>query len=71
MPLSNSGHGGYANMNEPYSNQAYSSSQWLEKEQARSRRSKWIVSFISFPLYTAYRIASPSRAAARPPCRLA
>ena len=71
MPLSTGQHSGYANMDAPYSNQEYSSSRWLEKEQARSRRSKWIVSFISFPLYTAYRIASPSRAAARPPCRLA
>lgn len=30
-------------MDTPYSNQAYSSSQWLEKEQARSRRSRWVV----------------------------
>ncbi|KAI0760940.1 glycoside hydrolase [Trametes elegans] len=34
---------GYSNVDAPYSNPAYSSSQWLEKEQARSRRSKWIV----------------------------
>ena len=44
MPLSSGHNGGYANMNAPYSNEAYSSSRWLEKEQARSRRSKWIVS---------------------------
>ena len=45
MPLSTGNHG-YSEMdaNAPYSNAAYSSSQWLEKEQARSRRSKWIVS---------------------------
>ena len=59
MPL-NQHQQGYSNMEQPYSNQAFNSSAWLEKEQARSRRSKWIVSFISFPLYTAYRIASPS-----------
>ncbi|KAI0822552.1 glycoside hydrolase [Trametes gibbosa] len=34
---------GYSNMESPYGNAAYSSSQWLEKEQSRSRRSKWIV----------------------------
>ena len=44
---------GYSDMSYPYSNQAYSSSQWLEKEQARSRRSKWIVSGPF--LYTALR----------------
>ncbi|OBZ72004.1 putative glucan endo-1,3-beta-glucosidase btgC [Grifola frondosa] len=39
MPLNE----GYSNMEEPYGNAAYSSSAWLEKEQARSRRSKWVV----------------------------
>ncbi|KAI0661806.1 glycoside hydrolase [Cubamyces menziesii] len=34
---------GYSNVEYPYANAAYSSSQWLEKEQARNRRSKWIV----------------------------
>ncbi|KAH9856667.1 glycoside hydrolase [Lenzites betulinus] len=34
---------GYSNMESPYGNAAYSNSQWLEKEQSRSRRSKWIV----------------------------
>ncbi|KAI0707189.1 glycoside hydrolase [Earliella scabrosa] len=34
---------GYSNMDAPYSNQAFSSSAWLEKEQARNRRSKWLV----------------------------
>ena len=27
----------------PYQNGAYSSSQWLEKQQAGSRKSKWLV----------------------------
>ena len=44
MPLSTGQHSGYANMDAPYSNQEYSSSRWLEKEQARNKRSKWIVS---------------------------
>ncbi|KAH9949946.1 glycoside hydrolase [Amylocystis lapponica] len=33
----------YSNMDAPYSNQEYSSSQWLEKQQAGSRKSKCIV----------------------------
>ncbi|CAL1717012.1 unnamed protein product [Somion occarium] len=42
MPLSTSG---YSNMetNAPYRNPEYSSSQWLEKQQSSSRRSKFIV----------------------------
>ncbi|KAI0351693.1 glycoside hydrolase [Trametes cingulata] len=45
MPINNSYNQaqGYSNVEAPYSNAAYSSSQWLEKEQARNRRSKWIV----------------------------
>ncbi|KAI0649474.1 glycoside hydrolase [Trametes meyenii] len=45
MPLNNTYNQaqGYSNMESPYGNAAYSSSHWLEKEQARSRRSKWIV----------------------------
>ncbi|KAL6301328.1 glycoside hydrolase [Sparassis latifolia] len=35
--------GTYSNLDSPYSNAAYSSSQWLEKQQASSRRSKYIV----------------------------
>ena len=40
---------GYNNMDtgESYSAPAYSSSQWLEKQQASSRKSKWIVSHAS------------------------
>ncbi|KAL1940239.1 hypothetical protein VTO73DRAFT_9191 [Trametes versicolor] len=34
---------GYSNVDSPYGNPQYSSSQWLEKEQSRNRRSKWIV----------------------------
>ncbi|KAI0368823.1 glycoside hydrolase [Pilatotrama ljubarskyi] len=45
MPLNNTYNQaqGYSNMETPYSNPAYSSSQWLEKEQSRNRRSKWII----------------------------
>ena len=37
---------GYSNMDSgaPYSQPAYNNSQWLEKQESRSRRSKWIVS---------------------------
>ncbi|EMD33983.1 glycoside hydrolase family 17 protein [Gelatoporia subvermispora B] len=35
--------GGYANMESPYNNSAYSQSQWLEKQESRSKRSKCIV----------------------------
>ncbi|KAI0749740.1 glycoside hydrolase [Daedaleopsis nitida] len=45
MPLSQ-GHSqqqGYSNVGNSYSNDAFNSSAWLEKEQSRSRRSKWIV----------------------------
>ncbi|TBU42763.1 glycoside hydrolase [Dichomitus squalens] len=48
MPLNNpaynySGQQGYSNVDAPYSNHAFSSSTWLEKEQARNRRSKWLL----------------------------
>ncbi|KAI0787490.1 glycoside hydrolase [Fomes fomentarius] len=42
MPL-NSNQRGYANVDAPYSNQAFNSNAWLEKEQSRSRRSKFLV----------------------------
>ncbi|OCH93041.1 glycoside hydrolase [Obba rivulosa] len=35
--------GGYTNMESPYNNSAYSQSQWLEKQQSRSKRSRCIV----------------------------
>ena len=47
MPL-NQHQQGYSNMEQPYSNQAFNSSAWLEKEQSRNRRSKWIVSLLFF-----------------------
>lgn len=34
----------YANMDGPYGRSEYSNSQWLEKQEARNRRSKKIVS---------------------------
>lgn len=42
--MSSNNHG-YSNMNggSPYQEPAYSGSQWLEKQESRSRRSKWIV----------------------------
>ncbi|KAI0696290.1 glycoside hydrolase [Cerioporus squamosus] len=46
MPLNNaySQHQqGYSNVDQPYSNQPFNSSAWLEKEQSRSKRTKWIV----------------------------
>ena len=70
---------GYSNMDAPYSNQAFSSSAWLEKEQARNKRSKWIVSRPPFIL-TIPRLGYPlvgeclgmsvvvAAAAAPPPC---
>ncbi len=51
MPLNNA-YGqqqqGYTNVDQPYSNQPFTSSAWLEKEQSRGKRSKWIVSLLSF-----------------------
>ena len=50
MPLNNPAHDfstaqqGYSSMDAPYGNQAFSSSGWLEKEEAKKRRSKWLVS---------------------------
>ena len=50
MPLNNAGPGygaaqqqGYSNMDSSYSNQPFNSA-WLEKEQSRNKRSKWLVS---------------------------
>lgn len=43
MPL-NTNQQGYSNVDAPYSNQAFNSNAWLEKEQSRSRRSKFLVS---------------------------
>ncbi len=50
MPLNNVGSGysgapqqGYSNMDSSYSNQPFNST-WLEKEQSRNKRSKWLVS---------------------------
>ena len=57
MPLNNPAHDfstaqqGYSSMDAPYGNQAFSSSGWLEKEEAKKRRSKWLVSPPRSPAY--------------------
>ena len=57
MPLNNPAHDfstaqqGYSSMDAPYGNQAFSSSGWLEKEEAKKRRSKWLVSPHRSPAY--------------------
>ena len=48
----------------PYQNGAYSSSQWLEKQQSSNRKSKFIV---SLHIYRAYPRASSAASSPRPP----
>lgn len=52
---------GYSNVDSPYGNPQYSSSQWLEKEQSRNRRSKWIVSPAAIPPALLLRLSSCKR----------